>query len=315
MRAILSVLLIGAARSQPAVFVCPGPPGNANAYEGIVVGLADAQTYVAVLEVSPDGGTFWDKTCGYPYHYECGPDTDTPGTILLGNAVGARGHGFPIAADGRFTISNWATALPEDTNAHFLQVFVLLKTALEANPYFLYAHGEGAQIEPEVIAVTLHSAVIDKVRPPHGDAVRGSLTHPLPLPSHHTHTHTLLLHTTHGTRNTAKLSSPSQTVPLNAICASLSPSPSPPPTPSSSTSSAASQTTAQPVAAIEIDPFVVTKTVTVTVTEAAPPAPATPSQAVVTAGDVTLSSGVTATSVIYAAVAAVAAAFLVLGPA
>lgn len=46
---------------------------------------------------------------------------------------GATGHGFPIAASGLFEIANWATTLPEDLNAGFLQVFIVRKADVEAN--------------------------------------------------------------------------------------------------------------------------------------------------------------------------------------
>ena len=256
---LTAVAFLSVAFAQPAVFVCPGVPGTASSYEGTVTGLLNPETYVAVLEISPDGGTFWDKTCGYPFHYECGANAATSGTVLLGNAQGERGHGFPVNAQGRFNISNWATTLPEDVNAHFLQVFIIPKNTLEQTPYFLYAHGEGEQIDPAVLASTLHSAVIDK------------------------------------------------TLPLNPICASLSPSSSPSAssTPSAAAASASNSPTKAPASlAFDVDPLAATTyTVTVTVTEVASASPD---------GKQQLTSGATMKStaaVVVIAITAVAAAF------
>ena len=259
MRSILFLAILSAvAFAQPAVIVCPGPPGTAASYEGAVLDVANPETYVAVLEISPDGSTWWDKTCGYPFHYECGPNAATQGTLLLGDAQGALGHGFPIDARGRFNISMWATTLPEDVNAHFLQVFVVLKAALEATPYFLYAHGEGAQIDPAALAATLHSDVIDK------------------------------------------------TVPLNALCASLSPSSSASPSNSAAASPSSSPSAAPAPLAVDVDPLgATTLTVTVTVTEAATAPPNVKQQ--LTSGAAAKTAAVLAAAVALVAAAALAA--------
>ena len=59
---ILALALVGV-HSQ-GVTLCPGPVGSTAAFTGAVQGLVNPASYVALLEISPDGGVMWDKTCG-----------------------------------------------------------------------------------------------------------------------------------------------------------------------------------------------------------------------------------------------------------
>lgn len=64
MQSLLILALALAGVDSQGVTLCPGPVGSAAAFTGAVQGLVNPASYVALLEISPDGGTFWDKTCG-----------------------------------------------------------------------------------------------------------------------------------------------------------------------------------------------------------------------------------------------------------
>lgn len=77
------------------VAFCVPPMGSGAAIEGAAEGLADYTGYRAVLLVgaAADGSMgWWDKTCGFPFHPAC------PGG----------GLGYPLEADGSFTMAGWA---------------------------------------------------------------------------------------------------------------------------------------------------------------------------------------------------------------
>ena len=62
----VAVALVALARQSAGqvVTLCPPPVGSRDAWWGSVTGLTAPETYIALLEISPDGGTMWDKTCG-----------------------------------------------------------------------------------------------------------------------------------------------------------------------------------------------------------------------------------------------------------
>jgi len=130
-------------------------------------GDADAPLDAAILfQLSPDAHAFWDKSCGYDFHMSCPPDAPQ---VLLGAGAGAV-KGFPNQATttaGAFvsTIVGWATTHPEDDNARYARAILVPRAIIEATPYLLFAHGEGEPVAPELLALYLNSAIVDRTAP------------------------------------------------------------------------------------------------------------------------------------------------------
>jgi hypothetical protein len=124
----------------------------------------------------------WDKSCGYPYHFSCATPTD-PGHFLgpvPGSSYGYETRVTPGDIGGLIEIRNWATNEGDDINGRWLQIFALPDATLRQNPYVLFAHGEGAQIEPDVLASFAHSVIHDRNGP---QDVRCAALYPSETPS------------------------------------------------------------------------------------------------------------------------------------
>jgi hypothetical protein len=120
------------------ITICPPAINTGEDFTALIAELPDCASYSAILELSPDGVVYWDKSCGYPYHFPCESDA-TSGFTLLGNAQGNT-HGYlltPSLSDPSSCVANithWATTLPNDEEAQNVQIVLTLRTHIDAQP-------------------------------------------------------------------------------------------------------------------------------------------------------------------------------------
>jgi hypothetical protein len=158
---------------------------------------------------------------------------------MLTTMPGITGYGFrltPSVGDNGavITISDWASHPLDEVNGRWVQVFVIPIATLNADPYVLFAHGEGAQIETAVTDLYPHSVIFDRNGP---QDPRCAAFYPPPTPIEVT---ILPVPTLPLTTNLSDSNSPSPTMePIFITVTStvtvtetvtVSPTPSPPPT-------------------------------------------------------------------------------------
>ena len=174
-RVILPLALVVNAAVAITVTVCSEPTPSSGSLFGLVEPSAgdpptiDYSLYTSIFLISPDGASMWDKTCGYPYHYSCATDADHP-SVMLTTMPGITGYGFrltPSAGDNGavITINDWASHPLDEVNGRWVQVFVIPIATLNADPYLLFAHGEGVQIATTVTDLYPHSVIFDRNGP------------------------------------------------------------------------------------------------------------------------------------------------------
>ena len=171
---LILFLALTVVASGLTVTVCSEPtPSSGNLYAIVEPSAGDPEIidyslYTSVFLISSDGAAMWDKTCGYPYHYSCA--TSESPSVMLTTMPGATGLGFaltPSVGDpgAVITINNWASHPLDEVNGRWVQVFVIPIAVLNENPWVLFAHGEGAQIETAVTDLYAHSAILDRNGP------------------------------------------------------------------------------------------------------------------------------------------------------
>jgi hypothetical protein len=137
---MLSLMLAFFATASAQVLVC-FPPIGVQAPLGFFMPNPSALPHKALLLLSPDSGTWWDKSCGYSYHASCFPPWAISATLPAQNmdigapvtlvTVGGQAYGvgvFPV----------WYTT-PLDENARYIMVNLLPAQTMQANPFSTYA--------------------------------------------------------------------------------------------------------------------------------------------------------------------------------
>ena len=139
----LLLAFAASALAQQGVIVCPSGGVGTTGPVGFLVDSRIVESplaYKALIMDSGDGGTWWDKTCGFQYHASCDPPYALLGAVPASIGASVRNLvDIDGATFGAGVFHAWATTLPEDANAQFLRINLVLAAALDAAPWATYA--------------------------------------------------------------------------------------------------------------------------------------------------------------------------------